>query len=296
MKLTRVVTLISFLAILLPIAAKKAPQGGIFAKDNLVAWCIVPFDAKQRTPEQRAEMLERLGIKKFAYDWREKDVPEFAREVDALQKRGIELTAFWFPVGADPANDKNVAAILDLLTRRKLKTQLWLSLGLEKALAPLPQEQKVEVAAKPIAWVADKAKKIGCPVALYNHGGWFGEPENQIAIIRHLKMDNVGIVYNFHHGRPHMERFPALFAAMLPYLKAVNLNGMKKDAPMILPVGEGDRDLEMLTIIKRSGYSGPIGILGHREDVDAEIALRLNLDGLRKALVALKDEEALKTY
>src|SRR5262249_40928452 len=42
----------------------------LFRQDNLVAWCIVPFDAKKRGPEDRAAMLERLGFKHFAYDWR----------------------------------------------------------------------------------------------------------------------------------------------------------------------------------------------------------------------------------
>ena len=34
---------------------------GLLAPTNLVAWCIVPFDTKKRGPEERAEMLERLG-------------------------------------------------------------------------------------------------------------------------------------------------------------------------------------------------------------------------------------------
>ncbi len=33
-----------------------------FAQSNLVAWCIVPFDAKERSPEERAQMLNDLGI------------------------------------------------------------------------------------------------------------------------------------------------------------------------------------------------------------------------------------------
>ena len=41
-----------------------------FAKDKLVAWCIVPFDAKQRGPAERAAMLKKLGLKRVAYDWR----------------------------------------------------------------------------------------------------------------------------------------------------------------------------------------------------------------------------------
>ena len=52
-------------------AAASPPGLEVFARENLVAWCIVPFDARQRGPEARAEMMARLGFKHFAYDWRE---------------------------------------------------------------------------------------------------------------------------------------------------------------------------------------------------------------------------------
>jgi hypothetical protein len=35
----------------------------LFARTNLMAWCIVPFDSQKRTPEARVEMLEKLGFK-----------------------------------------------------------------------------------------------------------------------------------------------------------------------------------------------------------------------------------------
>ena len=41
--------------------------GKVFSRGNLVAWCIVPFDNKKRSPEERAQMLVKLGITKFAY-------------------------------------------------------------------------------------------------------------------------------------------------------------------------------------------------------------------------------------
>jgi hypothetical protein len=79
-----------------PVAGDKAPVAtGLFARTNLVAWCIVPFDAKKRGPEERAVMLERLGIKRLAYDWRAEHIPTFDAEMVALKKRGIEFTAFW---------------------------------------------------------------------------------------------------------------------------------------------------------------------------------------------------------
>ena len=37
-----------------------ASSEGLFDRDNLVAWCIVPFDAKKRGPEARVEMLKNL--------------------------------------------------------------------------------------------------------------------------------------------------------------------------------------------------------------------------------------------
>ena len=33
----------------------------LFDKENLVAWCIVPFDSAERGPEARAQMLDELG-------------------------------------------------------------------------------------------------------------------------------------------------------------------------------------------------------------------------------------------
>ena len=43
---------------------------------------------------------------------------------------------------------------------------------------------RVKAEADRIRPIAEEAAKIGCKVGLYNHGGWFGEPENQIAIIK----------------------------------------------------------------------------------------------------------------
>jgi hypothetical protein len=74
-------------------ADEGLPPAGLFARTNLVAWCIVPFDARKRGPEERAVMLSRLGIRRMAYDWREEHIPTFDAEVAACQRHGIELTA-----------------------------------------------------------------------------------------------------------------------------------------------------------------------------------------------------------
>jgi hypothetical protein len=180
----------------------------LFARDNLIAWCIVPFDSKHRTPEQRAEMLQRLGFKHFAYDWRGEHIPTFDAEVDALKAHGVGLDAFWVAPG-ELNNESKI--ILDLLKRHGVKAQLWalLDFGADKVTGE-EQARRVDAAVAKLKPLADAAKEIGCTVALYNHGGWFGEPENQIAIIEKLKgqgVTNVGMVYNLHHGHEHLDRF-----------------------------------------------------------------------------------------
>ena len=66
-----------------------------FAKDKLVAWCVVPFDARQRRPAERAAMLKQLGLKRVAYDWRTHHVKEFEEEILQYKKHGLNFFAFW---------------------------------------------------------------------------------------------------------------------------------------------------------------------------------------------------------
>jgi sugar phosphate isomerase/epimerase len=275
-----------------PLAAQDtASPDKLFAKDNLVAWCIVPFDAKKRGPEERAEMLQRLGFRKFAYDYRAEHIPTFDAEIEALKKRKIELTAWWFP---QTLNDE-ARQILAVLKRHGAKPQLWVTGGGGPTKDDDERRQRIASEVARLRPIADEAQNIGCTVALYNHGGWFGEPENQLAILDELKLPSVGLVYNLHHGHEHLDRFPELLQKMLPHLWCLNLNGMDRGGEAqgrkILPLGQGDLDLSLLKTIANSGYRGPIGILGHTQD-DAEARLQDNLDGLHWLLQQLGGKAA----
>lgn len=271
-------------------APAKDAVASLFARDNLVAWCIVPFDAKKRGPIERVAMLKGLGFRHYAYDWRDEHLPTFDTEVAELQKQGIELSAVWFP-----ALDASGRKLLEVLKARGVKTQLWVTGGGEPAKTADEQHARVLAEAARIRPIAKAAAAQGSSVALYNHGGWFGEPENQLAILDELQLDNVGIVYNLHHGHEHLERFASLLEKMKPHLVALNLNGMVADGERsgrkILPLGAGNLDLELLRTIVQSGYRGPIGILGHTAD-DAEERLRDNLDGLDWLMAQLNGKDA----
>ena len=274
----------------LPLRAAAPPVSyQLFARTNLVAWCIVPFDAKKRGPEERAALMEQLGFKMFAYDYRAEHIPTFDAELEALARHHIQLLAWWFPT---TLNDeaRNILAVLD---RHHIRAQLWVMGGGAPVKSAAEQTGRVEDEARRIRAIAEAAGKINCTVALYNHGAWFGEPENQLAIIARLRatgITNVGLVYNLHHGHEHLDRFPALLQQMKPHLYALNINGMARDGEKsgrkILPIGQGDFDLELLRVIRDSGWHGPVGILNHT-DLDAEARLRENLNGLDRLLPLL---------
>ena len=233
----------------------SAAEYELFARTNLMAWCIVPFDAKKRGPEERAAMMEKLGFKHFAYDYRAEHIPTFDAEIAACKKHGVSLDAWWFPT---MMNDE-ARLILDVLKRNKVKAQLWVTGGGNPTKTPEEQRARVEAEARRIRTLAEAAALIGCTVALYNHGAWFGEPENQIQIIERLGQDgisNVGIVYNLHHGHDHLDRFAALLQQVKPHLFVLNLNGMTRNGDKvgkkILPLGQGDLDLDLLKVIRGS--------------------------------------------
>lgn len=246
----------------------------VFARSNLVAWCIVPFDAKNRTSAERAEMVKRLGFTRVAYDWRDNHVPTFEEEILEYKKHGLEYFAFW------STHDK----AFELFAKHGLHPQIWQT-------APSPagasSEARVEAAVQELLPLVRRTAAAKCKLGLYNHGGWGGEPENLVAVCKRLReqhnADHVGIVYNLHHGHEHIRDFAKVLGAMQPYLLCLNLNGMTTDGDKkglkILPLGAGEHDLALLKIIRASGYAGPIGIIGHTND-DVEQRLRDNLDGL----------------
>ena len=259
-----------------------------FNRDRLVAWCIVPFDAKQRGPEARAIMVQGLGMTRVAYDWREVNVPTFEEEIVQYNKHNIEFFAFWgWHDDFEP-----------LIEKHGIHPQIWIMFG---APSEGTHEEKIKAAAEGLLPLVEKTRKYNLKLALYNHGGWSGEPQNMVAVCEYLRdhhqADHVGIVYNLHHGHDHIADFAEQLTLLQPHLLCLNLNGMNDNAnPKILPIGDGQHDEQLISVIRRSGYKGPIGIIDHREQLDAQESLMQNLTGLRKVLEKLGDKAAAATF
>ena len=159
------------------------------------------------------------------------------------------------------------------------RTEIWVGMP-EDAFTGLSDPESLDLALSALRNIMKKAGKIGCSLALYNHGGWYGEPRNLVRMVEELGKEQVRIVYNFHHAHEQLDRFPESLDLMLPYLSTINLNGMRAGGPKIITLGSGERELEMMKCILDSGYSGSIGILGHTEGEDIRKVLERNLLGL----------------
>jgi hypothetical protein len=265
-----------------PATGIKARCRKLFAKENLIPWCLVPFDAEKRGPKERAEMLRRLGFSKLAYDWRAEHVATFEEEILELRRHGIEFSVFW----------SEHPEMFRLFEKHGIAPQIWRT---PPSPAEGTQEEKVAAAAKSLLPLVERTGELGCKLGLYNHGGWSGEPENLVAVTKwlrkHAGVDHVGIVYNFHHAHERIHDFAAVLAQIEPYLLCLNLNGMNDGAdPKIVAIGQGQHERRMIEAVIASGYQGPIGILDHRSELDAEESLKENLTGLAELV-----DELLKT-
>ncbi|MGV3482928.1 MAG: DUF6797 domain-containing protein, partial [Planctomycetaceae bacterium] len=199
--------------------------------------------------------------------------PVHDAELSEYRKHGIEYFAFW------GVHDEAYR----LFEKYDLHPQIWQTL---ESPPQAGQEEMVAAAVQKLIPLATRTQKMGCPLGLYNHGGWGGEPANLVAVcgrLRELGYDHVGIVYNFHHGHGHIQDWPQVFEMMLPYIICLNINGMNPNAnPKILGIGKGAHELEMIRTVVQSDYTGPIGIIDHREQLDARDALQENLRGLEQ--------------
>jgi len=335
-------------------AGTSTSTPNLLAHDNLVAWEAAPYDTKKRTPEERAQMFVRLGIKHYAYLsstnlWDIKDDVNVSHfdvdaEIEAMQKYHIDILAWYFWINSDhPADVPVVLQTLEAFKRHHIHPQIWVANsseylldGLRKAVpkgSPVPltepefnklsseerkkleaawlaaeernyhpatreaQHRRVEREAARIKELVDLAAPYDCKVYLYNHRGWFGIEENELAIIHRLEelgVPDMRMVYNFAHSRDarhdDAKNFPELWAKIKPHVAAVNVVGLNSTDHEGTPVypSQGDLELGMMRTIQESGWVGPVGALVLWKQDDTEVVLRNSIKGIDWLAAELK--------
>ncbi|WP_181899500.1 sugar phosphate isomerase/epimerase family protein [Flagellimonas nanhaiensis] len=232
-------------------------------------------------------MIKNLGFEKYAYDWRNEHLDDTFTELELAARNNIEIIGVWLWLNAKRDSLQHLSAdnehLLQIIKQLDLKTTFWVGFN-GNFFEGLDQEQSVKKATDLVGFIAEKVTAMDCKIALYNHSGWFGNPLNQLEVIQKLPEFNIGIIYNFHHAHGAINDFNNVANSIVPYLKAVNLNGMEVDGKKILPIGHGKHEKEMIRTLQKSGFKGPWGILGHVASRDAKEVLEENLNGLKVLL------------
>ena len=247
-------------------------------------WCILGFDSLDRTPKERISMLKELELTKYGFNKGKGDLSTMKEEFKLARENDIEITSIflWLNFKRDSIGklSRSNQKLLRNLKEVAYKPTIWVSFS-DNFFEGKNQEQSLEVAIEMIKYVKTQADEVGCKLALYNHRGWFGNPHHQIEILKQLNEKSLTMVYNFHHAHEYVDEFPEIAKKMKPYLSYVNLNGVKKEGPKILPIGEGDYEYEMIKSLLDEGYKGPWGILGHIKTEDVQKVLTRNMEGLK---------------
>lgn len=301
----------------------------LWSKDNQHAWSVAPYDSVNRTPEERAQMLKRLGIHRYAYSWRERHLATFEAEIEAMKKHDIDIVAWNFL--SIEIDDERARKFLEAFRRHGIHPQIWVMQSptarpnsfqewakymppgivlppTPEEMQKLPEPERSKVAkafeqararfraesfpktpgarlalinteAERIKRIAEVGRKYGCKVALYLHNGWFGQPDNALAIIERLSelgVADIGMVYNFHHARDHdhddTKDFPALWGRIKAHVVAVTVTGLLFEGKFCYP-SQGDAEVEMMRVIQQSGWHGQVGLTAEMGP-DAEVVLR----------------------
>lgn len=276
-------SIIFFLAFIVFHACNKRIENPIKINE-VTPWCIVNFDSLERSPFERIKMLKNMGFTKYGYNWDNEHLDYLKEEFALAKENNIEITSIFLWLNAkrdgigklSPENER----LFSLLSEVEYKPAIWLSFS-DNFFKDSTQEKCLSTAIEFVKSIKNKADKIGCKIALYNHHGWFGNPYNQIEIIESLPNDSLSIVYNFHHAHQYLDDYAEIAKRITPYLSYVNINGMKREGPQILTIGDGDHEQEMIKILFDEGFEGPWGILGHIKTKDVKKVLERNINGLK---------------
>jgi sugar phosphate isomerase/epimerase len=260
--------------------AARDQTPSIWSRDNLHVWEVANWDFVRRSSDERARLLATFGIKHYAYlgtvdPYGAK--PDFGAshldvdaEIGAMKKYGIDIRAWFFWLNTDdPTRDPLIATALEAFKRHSIHPQIWVPQAMEENPVNLlnpgskegfptgdsEQRDRVRREAERIATFVRLATPYGCTVNLYNHQGWFGMMENQLAILDELSrqgITNVGLCYNPGHAisatHDDAKVFTTLWGRIQPHVVAVNV------------VVWGARELGMMRIIQNSGWRGAVGI------------------------------------
>ncbi len=242
-------------------------------------------DEKHPTPESQAAMLKELGVDGISYG----GIDAIPERLAALDKHSLKLFTVYTPVyldGGKAPYDPRLPEAIKLLAGRE--TMLWIYILSErhKPSAPEGDPAAVEILRK----LADLAAESRLRIALYPHvNHWLERVEDAVRVAKKVDRPNVGVTFNLCHWlrveKP--ETLEARLELARPYLLQVSINGADIDgkdwSTLIQPLDRGTFDnARVLAILRRLGYTGPIGLQCYGVKGDKHENLKRSMQAWRR--------------
>ena len=242
-------------------------------------------DDKHKTAKEQVEMVKELGYAGIGCTAGE-GVGEMLEELD---KNGLRLFAVYLGANIDADQQKYGPELKEAIEVLKARNSiLWLFVQ-SKKLKPSSLEGDAS-AVQVIREIADMAAKSGVRVALYPHTGfWVERVEDAIRVAKKVDRKNVGVTFNLCHWLKvdDEKNMKSLITSAMPYLFVVSINGAdsggKDWKQLIQTLDRGSFNiLRFLKVLKKSGYTGPIGLQGYGIGGDAYENLKRSMSAWRK--------------
>ncbi len=242
-------------------------------------------DDKHKTAKEQVEMVKELGYAGIGCTAGE-GLGEMLEELD---KNGLRLFAVYLGANIDPGQPKYGPELKEAIKVLKGRNAiLWLFVQSKKLKPSSPKGDARAV--QIIREIADMAAESGVRVALYPHTGfWVERVEDAIRVAKKVDRKNVGVTFNLCHWlrTDDEENMKSLIKSAMPYLFVVSINGAdsggKDWKQLIQTLDRGSFNiLRFLKVLKKSGYTGPIGLQGYGIGGDAYDNLKRSMGAWRK--------------
>jgi len=151
-----------------------------------------------------------------------------------------------------------------------------------------------------IGELADYSQKYGVKIAFYPHADfWVEKVDDGVRLAKKINRPNVGTVFNLCHflKKDEPQKLEEKLKNAMPYLFLVSINGADKGDThqmgwdrLIQPLGRGDYDvLNVLKILKNSGYKNPIGLQCYNIKGQPEEFLKESVTTWKKYISEIKE-------
>lgn len=247
-------------------------------------------DATHKTPAEQVALVKAIGFAGVGPIYH--NLAELQAWCAALDQNGLKLFALYVHLPLDDASAsldsiREIAAAL-----RGRDTLLWLYVT-DKAGTPSGTNDDA-VAVNTLRELAGVAQAAGLRVALYPHTGFYVQRvEDAVRLAQKVNRENLGVTFNLCHWlKVDGKNLEASLAAAQPHLFCVTINGADTGGTswkeLIQPLDRGTFDVsQLLRLLRRMKYAGPIGLQHYGIGGDAADNLRHSMEGWKKLSAAV---------